>query len=73
MLGAISSSFQTRSEPQPMRRGIVVVGEGKVVLGLQPAVIFSCEFVEWSAFDHRRSPGQWPCSFAPKPMDTAMN
>jgi hypothetical protein len=27
-----------------------------VVLGLQPAVISSCELVEWSAFDHRCSP-----------------
>jgi hypothetical protein len=34
-----------------------------VVLGLQPAVICSCDLVEWSAFDHRRSPRQWPVVF----------
>ena len=43
-------------------RGVAIVCEGEMVLGLQPAVIFSSEFVEWSVFDHRRSPWQWPCS-----------
>jgi hypothetical protein len=53
-------------------RGIDIVCEGEMVLGLQPAVIFSPEFVEWSVFDDPRSSGQWPC-FADTPMDTAMN
>ena len=43
-------------------RGIVVVCEGEMVLGLQPAVIFSSEFFEWSVFDHRSSPGRCPVS-----------
>ena len=57
----------------PHSRRIAIVGEGKVVLGLQPAVICSCELVEWSAFDHRRSPGQWPVLFRSRSMDTARN
>jgi hypothetical protein len=32
-------------------RGVDIVCEGEMVLGLQPAVIFSFEFVEWSVFD----------------------
>jgi hypothetical protein len=43
-------------------RGVDIVCEGEMVLGLQPAVIFSSELVEWSVFDHRRSPGQCPVS-----------
>ena len=58
MLGAISSSFQTRSEPQPIRRGVGVVAEREVVLGLEPAMIRAAKFVEWSAFDHRIPPGK---------------
>jgi hypothetical protein len=34
-----------------------VFPEGKVVPGFQPAVIRGCELIEWSAFDHRVSPG----------------
>jgi hypothetical protein len=49
-------------------RGIVVVGKGKVVLGLQPAAIFSRELVEWSTFDHRYSPGSSGV-YALQPMD----
>src|SRR5258706_4275423 len=40
-------------------RGVVEVSKGKVVPGLQPSAIFSCELVEWSAFDHRHSLRQW--------------
>jgi hypothetical protein len=43
-----------------------------MVLGLQPAVIRSLEFVEWSVFDHWRSSGSWPC-FGYTAIDTAMN
>jgi hypothetical protein len=34
-----------------------VFSEGKVVPGFQPAMICGGELVEWSAFDHRVSPG----------------
>ncbi|MOA05482.1 hypothetical protein D3C78_1250830 [compost metagenome] len=33
--------------------GVVVLGEGEVVLGIQPAVVGAAELVEGSAFDHR--------------------
>ena len=43
VFGAISSSFQTRKAPWPMLFGVVVVGEGEMVLRLQPAVIGAAE------------------------------
>jgi hypothetical protein len=56
--------------PDPQRtpahsRGIVIVPEGKVVPGLEPAVICSCERIEWSAFDHLHSP-EWPVAIRPQ-------
>jgi hypothetical protein len=44
----------------PHSRGIAIVSEGKVVLGLQPAAIPACELIEWSAFNHRCSPRSVP-------------
>jgi hypothetical protein len=32
------------------------LAEGKVVLGLEPAMVAAGELVEWSAFDHRDAP-----------------
>jgi hypothetical protein len=39
-----------------------MISEGEVVLGLQPAAILACQPIEWSAFDHRSSPGTVPLS-----------
>jgi hypothetical protein len=54
-------------------RGIAVVGEGKMVLGLQPAVICACEIGIWSPFNHRRSPLKCRSSFLPTSTDVASN
>jgi hypothetical protein len=39
-----------------------VFAEGKVVPGLQPAMVRGGELVEWSAFDHCHHPASDPCS-----------
>jgi hypothetical protein len=46
MLGAISLSLQTLSEPPTRSRGIMVIGEGEMVLSPQPAAILSSELAE---------------------------
>ncbi len=36
----------------PHSLGVVVVGEGEMVLGLQPAMVGATQPGEWSTFDH---------------------
>jgi hypothetical protein len=66
LFAAISSSFHTRSAPAHAR-GIRVVGEGKMMLGLEPAVVGAAEFVEGSAFDHDRCSTMSDPIMAPAP------
>ena len=52
LLAAIWSSFQTRIAAPAHARRVVIVGEGEMVAGVEPAVVGVAEAVEFADVDH---------------------